>query len=267
MKKSIYLLLIAVTLNICLFSNDFIYSALEEERPLAYCTVENLRVRSRPGTGYAIIGNLRYNEPVIILERDSKKRVVEGQEQYWYKIKRADGTVGWSYGAYLELYPLKEWNYLLFSRDYIFQQQGDNQDAPSYNFIDADTSVFMIVPANWKLDYSIFYDEEGAKCGELTPDGIVQSTLESSCYSSSKIKSAQDREETLNISDYRIKRFISESYHEDGTGVSGRWFSHNFCISRDDYHLGLVFYTKKKEQYTRLFEAIVRTVNFTVKLK
>lgn len=267
MKKSIYLLLLVASVNIYLFSNDLIYTALEEQKPLAYCTVENLRVRSRPGTGYMIIANLRYNEPVMIIERDSKKRVVNGQDQYWYKIRRADGTVGWSYGAYLQLYPLKDWNYLMFSRDYIFQQKGDNQDAPSYNFINADTSVFMIVPAGWKLDYSIFYNEDNDKCGELTPDGIVQSVLESSCYSSSKIKAAEGDEESLSISDYRVKRFVSESYHEDGTGISGRWFSHNFCISRDDFHLGLVFYTKKKEQYTKLFESIVRTVSFTVNIK
>lgn len=265
MKKSIYLIIIAFTVKLCLFGDNFIYNILEEDKPLAFSTVANLRLRTKPGTNYKIIGKLNYNEPVLIIQRDSRKRVINGRANYWYRVKRANGTVGWSYGSYLKIYPLKDWNYLMFSRDYIFKQEGDNQQDPSYNFVKADTNVFMIVPASWRLDYSIFYDEDDKKCGELTPDGIIQSEMERICYSSSKATPIE--ENSLDISRYRIKRQVSEGYHEDGTGVSGRWFSHNFCINRDNYHLGLVFYTKQKDQNKELFENIVRTVSFTVELK
>ncbi len=62
-----------------------------------------VRIRSKAGLKSEILGVLNKGDKVTVIGRSEKKEVIDGKEAYWYKIKLADNTFGWIFGAYVDL--------------------------------------------------------------------------------------------------------------------------------------------------------------------
>ena len=46
---------------------------------------------------------LEKDEEVEVLDRSGIKVQIDDMNDYWYKVKRSDGTEGWTYGYFLDL--------------------------------------------------------------------------------------------------------------------------------------------------------------------
>jgi hypothetical protein len=62
---------------------------------------DKVRIRTAPTLHADITGELTLGEEVQVLCRTSETYAIAGMEDYWYVIKRTNGTVGWSYGYYI----------------------------------------------------------------------------------------------------------------------------------------------------------------------
>jgi len=73
--------------------------------PLQYALVisDKVRIRESPSLTGVQLGFLSDGQRVKVLKRSDEKMKVDAMFGYWYKIKSEDGTVGWSYGAFLKI--------------------------------------------------------------------------------------------------------------------------------------------------------------------
>jgi hypothetical protein len=67
----------------------------------SYITDTRVRIRSEPNLRGEVLGYGDKNEAVKILDRSDEKERIDGLEDYWYHVKKADDLTGWMYGAYL----------------------------------------------------------------------------------------------------------------------------------------------------------------------
>ncbi|MBN1798570.1 MAG: SH3 domain-containing protein [Spirochaetales bacterium] len=68
---------------------------------MATVTTDSLHVRTSSSLDAAVVGSLKKNEQVQILERSAVKVTIDGITASWYKIRRSsDGLEGWCFGGY-----------------------------------------------------------------------------------------------------------------------------------------------------------------------
>lgn len=76
-----------------------------------YVIIDSLRVRQSPNLGGELVTYLKYGEEVTDLgERTVLEKLRVSPDEVrtapWIKIKNKDGQVGWTFGAYLQFYPV-----------------------------------------------------------------------------------------------------------------------------------------------------------------
>ncbi|MDC7127090.1 MAG: SH3 domain-containing protein [Spirochaetales bacterium] len=64
---------------------------------------DRVRMREWPLLDAKHIAFLEKGEKVEVLDRSGIKVKIDNMEDYWYKLRRQDGTEGWSYGYFLDL--------------------------------------------------------------------------------------------------------------------------------------------------------------------
>ncbi len=62
-----------------------------------------VRIRDNPSLYGKHIGYLTKNDRVEILSRTLEKMAIDDMNDYWYRIKRPDGTEGWTYGYFIQI--------------------------------------------------------------------------------------------------------------------------------------------------------------------
>ena len=72
-----------------------------------HITDDNLRIRSGPNTSAEIVGLLNTGDCVSVIAVSDKKAVINGTENYWFKIITGNNITGWIFGEYINL-PVKE---------------------------------------------------------------------------------------------------------------------------------------------------------------
>ena len=69
----------------------------------ARITSTNVRIREQPTLQGKQLGYVQTNDTVEILERSTEMMRIDTMNNYWYKIRKADGMEGWVYGEFVEL--------------------------------------------------------------------------------------------------------------------------------------------------------------------
>ena len=64
---------------------------------------DRVRMREWPLLDAQHVAFLEQDEEVKVLDRSGIKVQIDDMNDYWYKLKRADGTEGWTYGYFLDL--------------------------------------------------------------------------------------------------------------------------------------------------------------------
>lgn len=73
-------------------AESIIIAKEEAQAPMWYVTGSSVNLRKGPGTGNAVVGKVRFGDEAEVL----------GNENGWYQIKTADGSVsGWIFGKFL----------------------------------------------------------------------------------------------------------------------------------------------------------------------
>ncbi len=85
-----------------------IYPYLDELGLLFHPTTATLnddrvRMREWPLLDAQHVAFLKQDEEVEVLDRSGIKVQIDDMNDYWYKVKRSDGTEGWTYGYFLDL--------------------------------------------------------------------------------------------------------------------------------------------------------------------
>jgi hypothetical protein len=68
----------------------------------AMCTSENLRIRLRATTDAFILGKLT-NDQFITIIKTGENETIDGKNAPWYRIKTADGIIGWAWGGFIKV--------------------------------------------------------------------------------------------------------------------------------------------------------------------
>ena len=66
------------------------------------CKEDKVRMRVLPSLNFDVIGQLNKNEDIEILTKTDNTEKIEQWENYWYKIRKKDGTVGWVFGEFIK---------------------------------------------------------------------------------------------------------------------------------------------------------------------
>jgi hypothetical protein len=69
----------------------------------AVLNIDKVRIRENPNLEAKIFDLLNKGDAVDVLDRSSLKVKIDNLEDWWYRVKTADGRTGWVYGAYLTL--------------------------------------------------------------------------------------------------------------------------------------------------------------------
>jgi hypothetical protein len=62
-----------------------------------------VRVRAYPTLGAQILGHLERGDRVEVIERSGARERIAEMNDFWYRVRREDGLVGWSYGQFIDL--------------------------------------------------------------------------------------------------------------------------------------------------------------------
>jgi len=84
------------------------YRQLEEASELFHATRgvlndSQVRVRENPSLQAGVLGTLSKADKVEVLDRSKIKTKIDKMNDYWYKVRAANGLEGWMYGAYIDL--------------------------------------------------------------------------------------------------------------------------------------------------------------------
>lgn len=60
-----------------------------------------VRLRENPNLEAKHLGFLNKGDKVKVLDRSGIKVQIREMNDYWYKVKTEDGTVGWAYGHFI----------------------------------------------------------------------------------------------------------------------------------------------------------------------
>lgn len=76
-----------------------------------YVIIDSLRVRQAPNLGGQLVTYLKYGEEITDLgERTVSEKLRVSPDEVrtapWIKVKNKEGQVGWTFGAYLQFYPV-----------------------------------------------------------------------------------------------------------------------------------------------------------------
>jgi len=66
------------------------------------CIENGISIRLRPSVNADILGKLNKDDEIEIVDKTDIKLQVEYAYNYWYKIKLANGTMGWVFGDYVK---------------------------------------------------------------------------------------------------------------------------------------------------------------------
>lgn len=64
---------------------------------------DRVRMREWPLLDAQHVAFLEKDEEVEVLDRSGIKVQIDDMNDYWYKVKRVDGQIGWTYGYFLDL--------------------------------------------------------------------------------------------------------------------------------------------------------------------
>jgi hypothetical protein len=66
-------------------------------------TENRVRVRAYPTLDAEILGHLDKGDRVEVLERSGRRESIGTMNDFWYRVQKADGLQGWSYGYFIDL--------------------------------------------------------------------------------------------------------------------------------------------------------------------
>ena len=62
-----------------------------------------VNLRQYPNLKAKVIGTLNRGKKLQVLDRSGSKQQIGSYDSYWYKVQTTDGTIGWTYGAFIDL--------------------------------------------------------------------------------------------------------------------------------------------------------------------
>lgn len=66
--------------------------------------IENVNVRDNPSLEGRKIGRIEKGSEVTLYEQSMNMSKIDGEENYWYRVKISEGNEGWIYGAYAKIF-------------------------------------------------------------------------------------------------------------------------------------------------------------------
>jgi hypothetical protein len=91
------MMLVLLSLNFPLFCQDNIYQFAQKEY---YILDYPINIRAQPNLQGEIIGKLKLNDKITILQRTDNLQYIDGVYSYWYMIKYNEIT-GYIFGGYI----------------------------------------------------------------------------------------------------------------------------------------------------------------------
>lgn len=76
---------------------------IELSKSYSVVTASKLNMRSEANTRSAVKGMLDVGELSTIIEKTKIKFIIDGKNDYWYKIRNEKGEVGWVFGGYIRV--------------------------------------------------------------------------------------------------------------------------------------------------------------------
>ena len=66
--------------------------------------IDNLNIRDTPSLSGKKIGMLPKASEVTLYEQSKNQEEIDGEKNFWYKVKVDEETYGWVYGAYVRIF-------------------------------------------------------------------------------------------------------------------------------------------------------------------
>ena len=66
--------------------------------------IDNLNIRDTPSLTGKRIGLLQKASEVTLYEQSKNQEEIDGEKNFWYKVKVDEATYGWVYGAYVRIF-------------------------------------------------------------------------------------------------------------------------------------------------------------------
>lgn len=66
--------------------------------------IDNLNIRDTPSLSGKKIGMLQKASEVTLYEQSKNQEEIDGEKNFWYKVKVDEETYGWVYGAYVRIF-------------------------------------------------------------------------------------------------------------------------------------------------------------------
>jgi hypothetical protein len=64
---------------------------------------DRVRVRARPTLDAEVLGHLNRGDRVQVLDRSGLRVRIDAMNDFWYRVRNAEGLSGWSYGHFIDL--------------------------------------------------------------------------------------------------------------------------------------------------------------------
>ena len=84
------------------FANNLDQKGLTFHPTTGVLNDSNVRIRQNPNLDAAIIGSISKGEKVFILDRTGLKIQIGPRDDFWYRIRTANGIEGWAFGVYID---------------------------------------------------------------------------------------------------------------------------------------------------------------------
>ncbi len=147
------------------------------------------------------------------------------------------------------------------STTYLFK----TTDWNNFDFIKNDTFPMMELqyPENWKLDSTVFSDENGDKIAEFSP-GTVFLNQNQHCFDSESEISFSERNQILLNEQFKIKDITGvRRVMKIRTETGKIWFPHTYCIEDNGKAFVVSFYENAVDPVNKeLYEKIISSFKF-----
>lgn len=82
------------------------YPTAGKEITFFICTGNKVNLRKGPGVHTAVVGKIKKDEIVLVLNKSMSQVTIYGKTSYWYKITNLNGNHGWLFGSFLQKYDI-----------------------------------------------------------------------------------------------------------------------------------------------------------------